>query len=119
MPSGERPDIAAARRGGDWGQPMDGEVVPARATMAQATYWKQVYTEILEMEEQVLDRVHKLMATQSSEVQQEVALTNVPVIVAQVERFRQRLSYWHDRLQDLNGAQPSASTRRPKSESDG
>jgi hypothetical protein len=96
-----RPDVEAAERGGDWSQRMDGEGVPEDATMEQAVYWKQVYTEILAMEEKVVARVHQLMETQSETARHEVELTNVPVVVAQAERFRQRLGYWDTRLQEL------------------
>jgi hypothetical protein len=96
-----RPDVAAAERGGDWSKRMDGEGVPGDATMEQALYWKQTYTEILAMEEKVLARIHQLMATQSNTARREVELTNVPVVVAQAERFRQRLGYWEDRVQHL------------------
>ena len=81
---------------------MDGEGLPATASLTDARYWAQVYTEILTMEEQVLDRVRRLMSAQSAQVQHEVELTNLPVIVAQVERFRQRLSYWSARVDQLN-----------------
>ena len=57
-----RPDVEAAIRGGDWSRPMDGEGVPADASLKQALYWRQIYTEILAMEEKVLDRIRKLMA---------------------------------------------------------
>ena len=36
----------------------------------------------------------QLMADQSPQARQEVALTNVPVVVAQAERFRSRLGFW-------------------------
>ena len=101
-----RPDINAAVRGGDWNQAMDGEGVPSHATLEHALYWRQIYTEILGMEESVLMRIRQLMAAQSDEVQREVELTNVPVVVAQAERFRQRLSYWDARVHELNGAVP-------------
>ena len=48
-----RPDIDAAVRGGDWTRGMEGEGVPGHATMDQALYWRQIYTEILGMEEKV------------------------------------------------------------------
>ena len=102
-----RPDVDAAVRGGDWSQAMDGEGVPGQATMEQALYWRQIYTEILGMEENVLKRIRQLMATQSGAVRREVELTNVPVVVAQAERFRQRLGYWETRVHELNGAVPS------------
>jgi hypothetical protein len=85
---------------------MDGEGLPGDSTMEQALYWKQTYVEILAMEEKVLARIHQLMATQSETARREVELTNVPVVVAQAERFRQRLGYWADRVEQLssNGA---------------
>jgi hypothetical protein len=90
----ERPDIIAAIRGGDDTLGMEGEVDPATATMEQAVFWRNIYTDILAMEESVLERIHQLMADQSPEARQEVELTNVPVVVAQAERFRSRLGFW-------------------------
>jgi hypothetical protein len=100
----DRPDVEAAERGGDWAQRMDGEGMPAEATMEQALYWKETYTEILAMEEKVLARIRQLMAAESEQVRREVELTNVPVVVAQAERFRQRLGYWDARVRDLRGS---------------
>jgi hypothetical protein len=98
-----RPDVDAAVRGGDWTLRMDGEGVPGQATLKQALYWRQIYTEIFEMEEKVLARIRQLMAGQSDESRREVELTNVPVVVAQAEKFRQRLGYWEARVHELNG----------------
>ena len=53
------------------------------------------------MEEGILARISELMAAQSEKVRREVELSNVPVIAAQVERFRARLSYWEARLRLL------------------
>jgi hypothetical protein len=82
---------------------MNGEGPPAEATIKQALYWRQIYTEILAMEEKVLERIRHLMRTQSDESRREVELTNVPVVVAQAERFRQRLGYWEARVVELGG----------------
>jgi hypothetical protein len=98
-----RPDIDAAERGGDWTQAMDGEGAPGEATLERALYWRQIYTEILAMEEKVLDRIRQLMNAESDAVRREVELTNVPVVVAQAERFRQRLGYWEARITQLDG----------------
>jgi hypothetical protein len=98
----DRPDVDAAVRGGDWSQPMDGEGPPGEATIKQALYWRQIYTEILAMEEKVLVRIRQLMVTQSDAGRREVELTNVPVVVAQAERFRQRLGYWNARVAELD-----------------
>jgi hypothetical protein len=91
----------AAERGGDWTKRMDGEGLPGDSSLEQAVYWSQVYSEILAMEEKVLARIRELMQTQSATARREVELTNVPVVVAQAERFRQRLGYWDARVEDL------------------
>jgi hypothetical protein len=101
LPKRPRPDVDAAERGGDWTKRMDGEGIPGDSSMEQAVYWQKVYTEILAMEEKVLARIHQLMETQSATARREVELTNVPVVVAQAERFRQRLGYWDARVQFL------------------
>jgi hypothetical protein len=99
-----RPDVDAAVRGGDWSQRMDGEGVPQDGNIEEALYWKQIYTEILAMEEKVLVRIRELMLTQSEQARREVERTNIPVVVAQAERFRQRLGYWDARVVELDGA---------------
>ena len=95
----DRPDIVAATRGGDDSVGMDGEADPATASLDQALFWRNVYTEILTMEEAVLERIQQLMAGQSPQARREVELTNVPVVGAQAERFRSRLGFWESRVQ--------------------
>jgi len=90
----ERPDIAAATRGGDNSLGMDDEADPATATLEQALFWRNIYSEILAMEESVLARIHQLMAGQTAEARREVELTSVPVVVSQVARFRARRGIW-------------------------
>lgn len=94
----DRPDIVAATRGGDDSLGMDDEIEPASASLEQALFWRRVYSEILEMEEAVLTRIRQLMAQQSPQARREVELTNVPVVVAQVERFRSRWEIWDSRV---------------------
>ena len=98
----------AAQRGGDWNKRMDGEGVPGDANLEQAIYWKQVYSEILVLEDKVLARIEELMATQSDAARREVELTNVPVVVAQAERFRQRLGYWEERVAELEQSEKAS-----------
>jgi len=93
-----RPDIVAATRGGDDSVGMDDEADPARASLDQALFWRGIYSEILEMEESVLFRIRQLMRQQSPQARREVELTNVPVVVAQVERFRARRGMWDSRV---------------------
>ena len=95
----DRPDIVAATRGGDESLGMDGEADPATATLEQALFWRNIYKEILTMEEAVLSRIKQLMADQSPQARREVELTNVPVVAAQAERFRARLGFWESCVQ--------------------
>lgn len=96
-----RPDLVAATRGGDPNQSMDGEADLKSASMEQALYWRQIYQEILAMEEKVMERIQDLMAAQSPQARREVELTNVPVVAAQAERFRRRLGFWTARVHEL------------------
>ena len=48
-----------------------------------------------------MERIQDLMAHQSAEARREVELTNVPVVAAQAERFRQRLGFWTARVREL------------------
>jgi hypothetical protein len=93
--------MIAAARGGNPTQSMDGEGDPSSASMEQALYWRQIYVEILAMEEKVMERIQYLMAKQSPQARREVELTNVPVVAAQAERFRQRLGFWTARVHEL------------------
>jgi hypothetical protein len=99
----DRPDIVAATRGGDDSLGMEGEADLATASLEQARFWKNIYTEILTMEEAVLERIQRLMADQSPQARREVELTNVPVVVAQAERFRSRLGFWASACERLDG----------------
>lgn len=102
----DRRAVATAIRDAGWSQTIDGAGVLAASTLESALYWRQIYSEMLEMEERVLARIDLLMDTQSEEVKREVELTNVPVLVAQADRFRQRLGYWEARINELDVRRP-------------
>jgi hypothetical protein len=97
-----RPGSEASTQDGGWSQTLDGEGVLAELTLESALYWRQVYSEMLEMEEKVLARIDLLMDKHSEEVKREVELTNVRAVVAQAERFRQRLGFWEARVTELD-----------------
>src|SRR5438128_5397115 len=102
------PPFAAATGANPWTVKFP----PAGASIKQALYWRQIYTDILAMEEKVLAGIRHLMTKQSAASRREVELTNVPVVVAQAERFRQRLGYWDARVEELGG-QPRAKPHKP------
>jgi hypothetical protein len=114
-PQQHRPDIVAAIRGGDNSLGMDQEGDPSSATLEQALFWRNIYSEILTMEEAVLERIHQLMAGQSTQARREVELTNVPVVVAQVERFRARGKLWETRVRSYQGKSGTAPAKASSS----
>jgi hypothetical protein len=109
----DRPDIVAATRGGDDSLGMEGEADLATASLEQALFWRNIYTEILTMEESVLMRIQQLMADQSPQARREVELTNVPVVVAQAERFRSRLGFWDAACRRIGAAGTVVEPVRP------
>jgi hypothetical protein len=80
---------------------MESEQDIGTASLQQAEFWTSAYREILTMEQSVMDRIVELMAAQSLTARREVQLSNVPVIAAQIERFRSRLGYWEARIKAL------------------
>ncbi|MDQ6748365.1 MAG: hypothetical protein M3010_09730 [Candidatus Dormibacteraeota bacterium] len=99
--SKQRSDTAAQERGGDPDQGMTDEATVATSSLQQAHFWRQTYAEILAMERGVMTRIHELMEHSSDAVRQEVEMSNLPVIAAQVERFRQRHEFWSVRVREL------------------
>jgi hypothetical protein len=95
----DRPDIVAATRGGDASVSMDGQADPTTASLEQALFWRNIYTEILAMEEAVLARIQQLMVGQTPRARREVELTDVSVVVSQVARIRARWQVWESRVQ--------------------
>ena len=100
-----RPDVVAEIRAGDPQQGMAGEHDIESSSLGQAVFWRDTYREILAMEEKVMARILELMAAQSVTARREAEISNVPVIAAQLERFRSRLGYWQERL-DRHLAEP-------------
>src|ERR1700728_1792543 len=109
----DRPDIVAATRGGDSSVGMDGEIDLTTASLEQALFWRDIYVEILAMEESILDRMHQLIEGLSPPARREVEVTNLPVVVAQSERFRSRLGFWEVVVTTLSKSSPAPVRRKP------
>ena len=68
---------------------MEDEADPASASLEQALFWRDVYSEILGMEESApCPHPPTHGGASLPRLRREVELTNVPVVVAQVERFQ-------------------------------
>jgi hypothetical protein len=97
---GERPEIEAARKGGDAERPMDGEDPSAQAP-GVVRQWLRAYAELESLESELLDVLAARAAHMSKEAVQEAEETNLPVLLSQLERFRKRGDYWRQRAQEL------------------
>ena len=98
----ERPWIEAARKGGDPGRPMDGEDPDAQAPEIARRWWG-VYGELERLETELLDLLAERAAKMSEDARREAGETNLPILLSQLTRFRERHAYWRQRAQDLDG----------------
>ena len=61
----------------------------------------RIYTEILAMDETIINRIRQLMVTQSNHGDDEGSLDNMRLILAQLEKIGRRIAYWNARLRSL------------------
>jgi hypothetical protein len=97
---GERPEIEAARKGGDPDRPIDGEDPSAHAPDI-VRRWLRAYSELEGLEADLLDLLAARVARMSEEARHEAAETNLPVLISQLERFRRRRDYWQRRQREI------------------
>jgi hypothetical protein len=100
MHAEERPEIEAARKGGDPARPIAGEDPAARAPETALRWWK-VYGELEKLETALLDLFAAQAAEMSAEARREALDTNLPILLSQLERFQARHAYWRQRALDL------------------
>lgn len=100
MQAEERPDIEAARKGGDLTRPIAGEDPDARAPETALRWWK-VYGELERLETALVDFFAAQAAEMSPEARREALETNLPILLSQLERFQARHAYWRQRALDL------------------
>jgi hypothetical protein len=96
----EWPAIEAARKGADPHRTVDGEDTSARSPDV-ARQWLKAYTELLELETDLLTLLAERLPRMSAEARQEAEDTNLPVIVSQLQRFRHRMEFWRKRRDKL------------------
>jgi hypothetical protein len=100
MQAAERPEIEAARKGGDPDRPIDGED-PGTRSLDVARRWWRVYGELEKLETELVDHLAERAAEMSDDARREAAETNLPVLLSQLHRFRERHTYWRQRAQEV------------------
>ena len=71
------------------------------ASVEIARTWETAYSELVEFETKLLDRVLKRLPALSEAARHEAELTNVPMIVEHLQTFKYRLSFWRRRRTEL------------------
>ena len=84
-------------------------------TITQALYMVRLYTEILAMDETIINRIRQLVVTRSNDGDYEGGLDNMRLILAQLEKIGQRIAYWNARLRSLIKGQLSKTASRAPS----
>jgi len=100
----------ATRRSSPTGDAIDQVVAHVRredtetASVEIARTWETAYSELVDFESKLLDRVRKRLPALSEAARHEAELTNVPMIVEHLQTFKYRLSFWRRRRIELERA---------------
>lgn|SRR5487761_26951 len=73
----------------------------AEAAITQAQYMIGIYAEILAMDKKIIERIRKLIVAHSDNSDREADLTNLRLILVQLEKVGKRIAFWNTRLQRL------------------
>lgn len=93
MASEKEEAAGAAWEGADLERTILGED-PESRSLETARHWVSVYSYLAELEQELLDLLARTIPSMPGEAQREAEQTNLPVLAAQVERFRHRLEFW-------------------------
>jgi hypothetical protein len=60
-----------------------------------------IYAEIVTMDQTIIERVRQLVAKQSIEDDRDAYLANLRLVLAQLEKVGERISFWNQRVHTL------------------
>ena len=100
MASRKEEAAEAAWQGADLDRPI-GDENPESGSLKEARRWIAVYRHLLNLEEDLMELLAKMIPAMPKEAQREAEDTNLPVLASQLERFRHRLEYWVNREREL------------------
>jgi hypothetical protein len=79
---------------------MAGEDPGAQAPEIARRWWK-AYAELESLETALIDLLAERAAAMSEDARREASETNLPVLLAQLQRFKARHAYWRERAVGL------------------
>jgi DNA-binding response OmpR family regulator len=92
----------AAKAAVDPDRLIEGE--DAKTTHAgDARRWITIYGELVAFKEELIARTEQAVTRMSVEAGAEVAKTDLPVMLAELQRLRKRLDLWHERHWEIGG----------------
>jgi hypothetical protein len=75
--------------------------------LAQALYWREIYAEIVNVEERFIAQMRDLMVGLSYEAQRALELNNVAPVLRQIEKCQKRRQYWDACVGEFEGGEPT------------
>ncbi|HEY6783045.1 MAG TPA: hypothetical protein VI296_07400 [Candidatus Dormibacteraeota bacterium] len=66
-----------------------------------AVHWTEVYAELLDFKQSLLDLAERRVAALDDAAESEVRETDLKVLAAEAARFRRRLAFWQRRVEEL------------------
>ena len=73
----------------------------AVADVTQAQFMIGIYAEIVAMDVTIIERVKQLLVRQSHDGDREAYVANLRLVLVQLERVGERISFWNGRVQAL------------------
>jgi hypothetical protein len=68
-----------------------------------AVHWTEVYAELLDFKQSLLDLAEQRVAALDDDAGSEVRETDLKVLAAEAARFQRRLAFWRGRIEELAG----------------
>ena len=69
----------------------------ATSSVEVARLWEDAYTELIDLERKMLERLHSVLPTLSAHARREAELTNLPMLVQHLQTFVYRRAWWRRR----------------------
>jgi L-lactate utilization protein LutC len=82
-------------------RPTNDQAERAIAAITQAQYMVAIYAEIVAMDQTIIERVRALVVRQSSAVDRETSVSNLRLVLVQLEKVGERIAFWNSRVHAL------------------
>jgi len=74
---------------------------PDLEMLTQAQFMVGIYAEIVAMDQTIFERVRQLLARQSNNGDREATLSNLRLMLVQLEKVGERIAFWNHRVEAL------------------